>query len=32
LHRLLSGQAAVASLEVTVVRDGRLAERTVKPR
>lgn len=32
LHRILSGQAASASLEVSVIRDGRLMERTVKPR
>jgi S1-C subfamily serine protease len=31
LHRILSGQAAATSLEVTVIRDGRLWERTVRP-
>lgn len=32
LHRILSGQAALAPMELTVIRDGRLVERTVKPR
>jgi S1-C subfamily serine protease len=32
LHRILSGQAAATSLEVTVIRDGRLVERTVRPK
>ncbi|HUE70933.1 MAG TPA: trypsin-like peptidase domain-containing protein [Pirellulaceae bacterium] len=32
LHRILGGQAAATPLEVTVIRDGRLVGRTVKPR
>ncbi len=32
LHRILSGQAASASLEVTLIRDGRMVERTVMPK
>ena len=32
LHRILSGQTPATSLEITVVRDGRLVERTVRPK
>ena len=32
LHRILSGQPIATSLEVTVIRDGRLLERTVRPK